>query len=42
MIVVIDASGIAQVLLGTPKREMFNDALQKATLVLAPDLYILV
>ena len=40
MIVVVDASGIVQILLGLPKRDRFNDVLQRATLVLAPDLYV--
>ena len=40
MTVVVDVSGVIQVLLGMPKMDKFNDILQNATLILAPDLYM--
>ncbi|MCL1947304.1 MAG: type II toxin-antitoxin system VapC family toxin [Chitinivibrionia bacterium] len=40
MTVVLDVSGIMQILLGTSKMDKFNDVLQRATFILAPDLYM--
>ena len=40
MIVVLDVSGASQILFHKEKMEKFDSALQEASLVLAPDLYV--
>jgi predicted nucleic acid-binding protein len=40
MLVVADASAVCEILLGRPKAYRFESALQKASFVLAPDLYV--
>ena len=40
MIVVIDVSGVMEIILQKEKAEIFDNILEKSTVVIAPDLYV--